>query len=27
LGISVTNLNNQTKKKEKIADVQLAFEF
>ena len=27
LGISVTNLNNQTKKKEKVIDVQLQFEF
>ena len=27
LGISVTNLNNQTKKKEKVMDVQLKFEF
>ncbi len=27
LGISVTNLNNQTKKKEEVMDVQLKFEF
>lgn len=27
LGISVSNLNNQTKKKEKVMDVQLKFEF
>lgn len=27
LGISVTNLNNQTQKKEKVMDVQLKFEF
>ena len=27
LGISVTNLNNQTKKKENVMDVQLKFEF
>jgi len=27
LGISVTNLNNQTKKKEEVIDVQLKFEF
>ena len=27
LGISVTNLNNRTQKKEKVLDVQLKFEF
>ncbi len=27
LGISVTNLNNRTKKKEKVMDIQLKFEF
>ncbi|MCK5678020.1 MAG: DNA polymerase IV, partial [Flavobacteriaceae bacterium] len=27
LGISVTNLNNRTKKKEKVIDIQLKFEF